>query len=459
MARDGPGGYMEQRLKEPVRFVSAGVQDPKQQLDQLVHEAQQQQQQQQQQHVQQAVPLHPPRQPPSLEQGAGRHQSSASADPVVLAQPTLDLQGNGEQAVHAGPHWMGGYWGGGPAAAAAAGATAGAAGDAGAYAQWYGGMPSWGEEAGGWPSGWDQWHAYYGYGSSMGMNGPAAGPHLELGWVNNEGGTGGRRSDADEGHSDDDEQDAEQGWCPQELPHGVCVPPPPSVCFQPDLHAPHDPTSSSSQQQQQPLRSSSPSLPPAPPKSSLPSASLPPHLQHQHQPPSSLPLPPPPPLPASSSWPSAPGSMPAEGSPTPEPDGAPIDTRTRNARKMARKKANKRAREQGLPPPKITPPPGGPSHHPPQQKGAPGAGPAQQGGAGAGANQGAEPNSKKARKAAAEAVLNRFAGFEEHTSGIGSKLLGKMGWKSGDGLGQKAQGIYEPVLPKIVTGKRGLGAN
>lgn len=87
---------------------------------------------------------------------------------------------------------------------------------------------------------------------------------------------------------------------------------------------------------------------------------------------------------------------------------------------MARKKANKRAREQGLPPPGITPPAGGPSQHP-KQSGTPGAGPPQQGGAGPPGppQQGGDPNSKKARKAAAEAALTRFAGFEEHTSGEG----------------------------------------
>jgi len=44
------------------------------------------------------------------------------------------------------------------------------------------------------------------------------------------------------------------------------------------------------------------------------------------------------------------------------------------------------------------------------------------------------------------------------TAGIGSKLMEKMGWRSGEGLGQRAQGRSEPVIPKLVKGKSGLGA-
>eukprot|EP00967_Tisochrysis_lutea_P111504 scaffold175448_cov16-Tisochrysis_lutea.AAC.1 len=44
------------------------------------------------------------------------------------------------------------------------------------------------------------------------------------------------------------------------------------------------------------------------------------------------------------------------------------------------------------------------------------------------------------------------------SSGIGSRLLAKMGWRSGEGLGQKAQGRSEPVIPQLIKGKRGLGA-
>jgi hypothetical protein len=65
---------------------------------------------------------------------------------------------------------------------------------------------------------------------------------------------------------------------------------------------------------------------------------------------------------------------------------------------MARKKANKRARELGLPPPGVTPPPGVPSNGAPKE-----------GGAATGSSY---------AKAAAEAALSRFAGFEDHTSGV-----------------------------------------
>jgi hypothetical protein len=51
-----------------------------------------------------------------------------------------------------------------------------------------------------------------------------------------------------------------------------------------------------------------------------------------------------------------------------------------------------------------------------------------------------------------------FAGFERYTSGIGSRLMARLGWVEGMGLGRERQGRAEPVQALQRPKGLGLGA-
>eukprot|EP01134_Creolimax_fragrantissima_P008130 CFRG8130T1 len=48
-----------------------------------------------------------------------------------------------------------------------------------------------------------------------------------------------------------------------------------------------------------------------------------------------------------------------------------------------------------------------------------------------------------------------FGNWEKHTKGIGAKLLGKMGWQKGQGIGRQKEGIVNPVEAAIRMAKKG----
>ena len=77
-----------------------------------------------------------------------------------------------------------------------------------------------------------------------------------------------------------------------------------------------------------------------------------------------------------------------------------------------------------------------------------------QGGAAAGA--GRARGGASARQPHAAAPL---AAFEAHTRGIGSKLLEKMGYKAGQGLGRDGTGIAEAIQTKLRPKNMGMGYN
>ncbi|KAI3524356.1 hypothetical protein L1887_03009 [Cichorium endivia] len=52
----------------------------------------------------------------------------------------------------------------------------------------------------------------------------------------------------------------------------------------------------------------------------------------------------------------------------------------------------------------------------------------------------------------------RLGSFEKHTKGFGSKMMGKMGYVEGMGLGRGSQGMVDPIVASRLPKSRGLGA-
>ncbi len=52
---------------------------------------------------------------------------------------------------------------------------------------------------------------------------------------------------------------------------------------------------------------------------------------------------------------------------------------------------------------------------------------------------------KQMSKVKAQPMDNDFGRWERHSSGFGTKMLEKMGWKHGKGLGSGGEGIVNPI--------------
>jgi len=65
---------------------------------------------------------------------------------------------------------------------------------------------------------------------------------------------------------------------------------------------------------------------------------------------------------------------------------------------------------------------------------------------------------KQSDRFAGVASSSRLGQWEKYTTGIGSKLLGKMGWDPGKGLGKNLQGIAVPIEASVRPSGVGIGA-
>jgi G patch domain-containing protein 2 len=70
----------------------------------------------------------------------------------------------------------------------------------------------------------------------------------------------------------------------------------------------------------------------------------------------------------------------------------------------------------------------------------------------------AQPSPKVVRSCLKSHHSKRIGGFEKHTKGFGSKMMEKMGFVPGSGLGKDGQGIVDPLMAVRRPKSLGLGA-